>query len=105
MTPRRHLPEHPDAPKYWRYETGGKLAEAVHLYLTHPESLGPTAIGLLRDYFRQWIDSPVWDLMPSHDATSVAKLKALRVYAAHITSLSEINLWLHLALNEGHDPL
>lgn len=96
---------HPDAPKYWMHEVSGKLAEAVYLYLTHPESLGPTAIGLLRAYFRQWIDSPAWDLNPARNEADISKLNALRISAPLIRSLGDVNAWMRLAVEQGLDPL
>ena len=50
-------------PGYWRNESSGVLAPAVKRYLAG-ESLTLREIGLLRAYFRQWVDSPVWDQNP-----------------------------------------
>jgi hypothetical protein len=54
-------PDHPDAPKYWRYETSGDLARAVERFLNN-EPMTPVDIGLMRLYLMQWVDSPVWDM-------------------------------------------
>lgn len=97
-------PSHPDAPKYWRHETGGELRVAVENYL-YNRLLTVRQLALLRAYLSQWIDSPVWDLNPSHDEHSRVELAALRLRARRISTVADIRSWIANALAEGHDPL
>ncbi len=66
-------------------------------------------VALVRAYFTQWIDSPVWDGnysgFPNLDAEARAALAALRLRARRIQTVADIHRWLHDALAEGHDPL
>jgi hypothetical protein len=99
MTERKLLPpDHPQAPKYWMNETGGKLVPAIERYL---KGLPPDAddVNLIRAYLRQWIDSPVWD---AQDRT---ELDELRRTVRQIGSRLAIDQWIEDALNLSIDPL
>lgn len=90
-------------PRFWRDETSGVLAPAIHRYLvgrTKPED-----IPVLRAYCRQWIDSPAWDMNPNHDDESRAELAGLRKRAAAITTIRHIDAWIAFAVDFGVDPL
>jgi hypothetical protein len=97
-------PDHPDAPKYWQHETGGRLRIAVENYLNH-RLMTARDVALMREYLSQWIDSPVWELNPSQSARGLAALSALRLRARRILTVQDIHRWIHDALAEGHDPL
>jgi hypothetical protein len=69
MIPR---PEDPDAPKYWMNETSGVLKPIMRRLLSSEMlPLNPLEIAHLREYFRQWVDSPAWDQNPTHSAQSL----------------------------------
>lgn len=89
------------APGYWQHESSGVLAPVVKRYLGH-ESLTLREIGLLRAYFRQWIESSVWDQNP-HGGAGV--LSALRSAVIEISSQEDIDHWLESAEKFGTDPL
>lgn len=95
----------PDAPKYWRDETSGKLAAAVRSYLDNPDAMTLREIGYLRAYMSQWIQSPVWDLNPHAGDASRAALAGLRAGVGAITSGADIRAWLRAAEDQGLDPL
>lgn len=93
-------PDHPQAPKYWEYETGGQLAPAIQRYLENqPEQLADVA--LIRAYLRQWIDSPVWDA----PADTKGTLAELRRTVRLLKTRKHIRDWLNCALDIGIDPL
>lgn len=94
-------PSDPDAPKYWRHETGGRLRIAVEAFLFE-RLMTVRDVALMRAYLRQWIDSPAWDMNPMHDP---APLAALRASAAKIQSVGDIRRWIKAALDQGIDPL
>ena len=98
-------PDHPDAPKYWRYETGGDLRPAIERYLEHPRKVTVRDVVLIRAYIRQWIDSPVWDANPHATAESRRVLAALRIRATGISNLADISAWFAAAASNGLDPL
>jgi hypothetical protein len=98
-------PEDPRAPKYWRDEIGGQLAAAVRTYLDNPDALTMRDIAFLRAYFRQWVNSPAWDMNPHHDANSRATLAVLRGAVPTIASARDVQAWLNSATEAGLDPL
>ncbi len=105
MTPRDlPPPDDPEAPKRWRHENGGQFREAVENYL-NARRMTVRDVALVRAYFTQWIDSPVWEITPSLDAKGSAALSALRLLARRIQTVADIHRWIHDALQEGHDPL
>jgi hypothetical protein len=97
--PRLLPPDHPQAPKYWMHETGGKLVAAVHRYL-QDQPAHPDDMSLLRAYLRQWIDSPAWD--GANDQTDLANL---RRDVRELRSRGDIARWLEQAFDLGIDPL
>lgn len=90
-------PYHPNAPKYWLYEETGQLRKAVEAYLLNCSPLTLKQIGLLRSYFEQWINSPVWKETP--------EIKELRETVKTIVFRAHILAWLELAAIAGVDPL
>jgi hypothetical protein len=98
MMPSLPDPGSPEAPKYWRYETGGLLAIAVENYLNH-RAMTVRDVAMMRAYLCQWIDSPAWDMNPGNE------LAALRKQAAEILTVEDIHRWIHAALGLGIDPL
>jgi hypothetical protein len=106
MSPRALPPPgSPDAPKYWRHETGGRLAIAVENFLNN-RLMTVRDVALVRAYLVQWIDSPVWNLNLTEDSKEeLAALNALRLRARRISTVADIHHWINDALAEGHDPL
>jgi hypothetical protein len=96
-------PSHPDAPKYWMHETSGQLAAAIQRYLRSRRLMKVRDVAMMRAYFRQWINSPVWDQNP-HES-SRANLGELRRTVEEIVSVEGIDMWLRLAEHAGLDPL
>jgi hypothetical protein len=94
-----------DAPNYWMWETSGDLAVAVHQFLTYPNHCTLRQLALLRAYFQQWVDAPVWDQNPSADDESRAELKRLRAQCRGITNVADAQRWIRSALDVGMDPL
>lgn len=88
-------PDHPDAPKYWMYETSGVLAPAVEAYL-NGAPMTMNQLGAMRAYLRQWINSPVW---------RGPEIDVLRVNINSIGTRDDIDRWLSQALQSGIDPL
>jgi hypothetical protein len=105
MTPALPPPDHPDAPKYWMYETGGLLASALERYLKHPSRLTVRDLGLIRAYVCQWIDSPVWNQNPHGGLRWLEELADLRRTAHAIASPRTLATWLAAAVSAGVDPL
>ena len=62
-------------------------------------------IGLLRAYFRQWVDSPVWDQNPHQDAARAGELSALRASAVAIETQKDLEQWVARSVEFGMDPL
>jgi|SRR5215472_5296275 len=89
-------PDHPDAPKYWMYEIGGKLRSAVTAYI-NGEKLDRRQLGLIKAYLRQWVNSPVWG---END-----ELKLLRANVATIETHAHIDYCVEIATALGMDPL
>jgi hypothetical protein len=86
-------------------ESTGRLAVAVRSYLDNPEGMTLREVAFMRAYLRQWIESPAWDLNPSHDAASRAALEALRINVGRIVSAQGIRDWMRDARMAGIDPL
>lgn len=93
------------APGYWRAEASGILAPVVQKYLLGRRPLTPTEIGVLRDYFTQWAEAPVWDTNPHADGFSRAVLQSLRDDARAIRTMKDVDQWVQDALDQGMDPL
>jgi len=96
---------HPAAPMYWMDETSGKLALAVGLLVTQPQALTLLDIAYIRAYFRQWIESPAWDMNPERSPEGEAALALLRGSVNGLVSLTNIRSWLRVAVEWGLDPL
>lgn len=97
-------PTDPRAPKFWRYETGGKLVPAIERYLRH-EPGEAEDVDLIRAYLRQWIDSPAWGMNWEADAQYRRALAELRASVRAIHTRKDVTVWLEAALEEGIDPL
>lgn len=101
-------PSDPRIPRYWQHETGGKLANAIRHYLNidrSSASLTPDEIALIRAYFEQWINSPLWDENPSLTPSTARHLVRLRLFARSIKTRMDIDKWLADAAGYGVDPL
>lgn len=95
-TPQLLPPDHPDAPKYWMYESSGVLRPVVEAYL-HGEVLNRHQIGILRAYLAQWVQAPVWG--------SSRRLDSLRFNVWTIKTQNDIRAALETAVDLGMDPL
>ena len=102
MNPPLLPPDHPDAPKYWAYETSGRLVPVIQAYLTG-ETLDEAGIGVMRDYLRQWVNSPVWSSGSSIEGRQA--LESLRARVAAIASREDIEQAIEAAEALGMDPL
>ena len=97
MSDRQILPpDHPDAPRYWMYETSGRLWPVVEAYL-EGRFLSPGQVGLMRDYLQQWFRSPVWADCP--------QLAGLRLQIDAIRTREDIDTCIHIAHALEIDPL
>lgn len=94
----------PLAPKFWRHETSGILEGPIMRYL-EGQPVSSEDVRLIRLYLEQWIDSPVWLMNPSADATAKAELEKLRQSARRITSRKDIDAWIEAGMDLGIDPL
>jgi hypothetical protein len=82
-------------PGYWKHESTGVLAPAVHAYLGG-DALTPEQITILRAYFRQWIAGlGFWG----------PDVERLRRDVDALTSRTAIEAWIDLAEQAGCDPL
>ena len=92
-------PDHPHAPKYWMYETGGKLVPAMQRFI-EGRPAEPDDINLIRAYLAQWINSPLWDGGPYAETLDDLRIKVHELHNRH-----QVDIWLDLALDLGIDPL
>ena len=88
-------PDDPRAPKFWRHEITGRLANAVEAYL-QGKPLDASQVNTMRAYLWQWIMSPVW---------RGPEIDKLRETVGTIQTREDIKRWLWDALAEGIDPL
>lgn len=96
-----------NAPRYWTFETSGKLAAAMTRYL-EGEELSDVEVSYIRAYLKQWINSPVWDQNPhigEEGGEGRLALAALRQMAERLRNRAEISRWVGLAEECGIDPL
>jgi hypothetical protein len=91
-------------PCNWTDEISGYLGRAVLLYL-QGQQLSTGEIGVLRSYFRQWIQSRVWDMNTHTTIESRRMLGMLRHSVGNIRSPREISRWLEDARSLGLNPL
>lgn len=96
---------HPLAPRYWRNETSGALAHAIERYLSGDGALTVRDVSLIRAYFVQWIDAPLFDANSSESKQWPRTLALLRSDARRLASAACITAWLLRATEEGIDPL
>jgi hypothetical protein len=85
-------------------ETSGVLAPVVKKLLENGD-LDEWEVLTLRAYFRQWVDSPVWDLNPHAGPEVVRELADLRAGVRKIETFGDIAPWLAAAIRLGMDPL
>ena len=91
-------------PCHWTDEVSGQLAPAVQAYLKH-QRLSRVQVRVLRAYFLQWIQSPVWDMNTHTTKQSRIELRLLRESVSSICSNEDIHHWLQDAVKLGLDPL
>lgn len=88
--------DHPNAPKYWKHETGGELGPAVLQYLSG-KSLTLRDVALMKAYLRQWVNSPAWGRS--------TLLDALRESVAQIRNRDDLERCISATVDLGMDPL
>jgi hypothetical protein len=88
----------------WTDEISGHLARAVILYL-RGQQLSSEEVGALRTYFRQWIQSRVWDMNSHATIESRRSLGTLRDSVQRLRSAVDIGHWLYGAMRLGLYPL
>lgn len=91
-------------PGYWMHETSGVLKPVIQKFLAADDLTG-REIHILRLYFQQWIDSPVWDKNPHATESSRLALQKLRDDAKRIECVDDAMYWIHAAQHAGMDPL
>jgi hypothetical protein len=96
--------EDPLAPKYWRNESTGCLDGPIKRYLKM-KPLSDGDIRLIGLYLRQWIESPVWLANPHLTTADIALITILVGSAREIRTVTDIDLWLEMAVKAGLDPL
>ncbi len=90
-------------PFYWRDEVSGELGRAVMAYLNNRiegTTVTDAQIALLRDYLSHWINAPCW--MASGFECEMSNLRSS---VRELETATEIDDWLHQALDIGMDPL
>jgi hypothetical protein len=95
FTPTEIVTEATLLPLYWQDESSGKLRESIDAYFNN--TLNPELIARLQFYFRQWINSSVWELTD--------KILDLRESVDAITTKQDIDRWVESASLAGVDPL
>jgi hypothetical protein len=103
MMPQLLPPDHPDAPKYWMYESSGVLKPAVEKYL-NGKWLTRAELGAMKAYLRQWVDSPSWDLSPVTEDDRT-ELQSLRLRVADIHTAGDMQEAIDVMIELGMDPL
>lgn len=86
-----------DFPLYWRDEQTGEMAEAVQGYLNHlrdKTELCPRHLELMIDYCQAWAECPAFRVS-----------RRFMNQATNMKTSDDLHRWLHLALEEGIDPL
>lgn len=89
-------------PGFWRNETSGVLAPAIHAYLTN-KVMTDGEIAAMRAYLRQWIMAPCWQ--DPTDAEHAPILTRLRADLNDLITRAAIARWLELADDIAIDPL
>jgi hypothetical protein len=99
-------------PLFWRNETSGRLAIAIHSYLkdqTRGEPISREDFDLVREYIEQWVFAPCWTevvrTVGSGNPDLTAELVQLRADVRTLKTADEIHVWLMRALDLGIDPL
>ncbi len=82
-------------PGFWRNETTGVLAPAVHAFLAQVPMTG-VQIAAMRAYFRQWIAAPGF---------VGEKVEILRAAVDRLTTQEALDAWYGWAIDAGVDPL
>jgi len=105
--PNFYVPPH-GGPLRWQEDETGILPTAVMMYfsaMVEKWTLGRTQFALVRDYCDYYIHAPCWDANPYHDAETRARLARLRAQVWDVKTQHELDVWIHLCLEEGIDPL
>jgi hypothetical protein len=102
----RTLP-HPasdEAPKYWRYETGGELVPAIKHYLDG-KALTVGEIALIRAYLMQWVNSSAWERNPFASRVDRLALSLLRMKVRRANTQELLTSCCRMAEELGMDAL
>lgn len=101
-----------EGPKYWKFETSGRLAAAVKAYfrpyqevmISPSIELTETHLLHLRAYLSHWAEAPCWRLNPHSCSDHLAALDKLANDAKAINCRKDIDQWIEQALDLGIDP-
>lgn len=97
MASERLPPEHPDAPKYWMFETSGVLEPVIRAYL-QGDDLNKRQVDLMRAYLYQWVSAPVW-------GAPGGILEAVCLQVSVIACTQDIDAAISAMVTLGIDPL
>ena len=90
-----------DAPLFWKHETTGIMFQIVQKYLAGAP-LPPPEIEIMRQYFEQWVTSPLvcWTFVDLE-----AEMAAIKESIRHAKTVQALRQWQSAALKIGIDPL
>jgi hypothetical protein len=92
-----------EAPKYWTLELR-EVSAAVQAYRAE-KGLTVRDVALLREYLRQWVASPVWEMNPHETDAGRQWLAELRHRVRAIASRNDIAQCLSIMTARSMDPL
>jgi hypothetical protein len=92
-----------DAPKFWTLELG-ELSVTVQAYRTGKD-LTVRDVALMREYLRQWVDSPAREMNPHETDGGQQWLAELRQQVRAIASRNDIAECLDIMTAHRMDPL
>ena len=91
-------------PLRWQDDVTGVLPKAVFAFLGDPSSgkrlITPAQLELVRDYCEYYLNAPCWRIEGVE-----AQFSALRERIKSITTVEELDTWLHDCLGVEIDPL
>ena len=93
-------------PLNWQNEVSGRLEKAVMAYLNQTPT--PEQLKIVIAYIQYHIHAPCWlESSPfgKIDEDMVIEINSLRTQSLNLTSLKDVNQYIHKALEIGLDPL
>jgi hypothetical protein len=92
-----------EVPKYWTLDLRD-LSVVVQAYRAEKD-LTVRDVALMREYLRQWVDSPVWEMKPHETDAGRHWLAELRERVRVIASRDDIEQALSIMTARRMDPL